>query len=77
MDFLNQELLFGFTIREIALAAIVIWILWGGVKKFLPGQGNKAQLVKKKCRGCTWTGPAGEETKRCPKCRGPLIAVRD
>lgn len=76
MEFLNQELLLGFTAREIIIAAIVIMIVWGPVKKLLGGKKqDRAHLVKKKCRGCTWSGPAGKETKRCPKCRGPLVAI--
>lgn len=75
MDFLHREILLGFTVREVVIAAIVIMILWSGVKKLLTGKPRGATLVKKKCRGCTWTGPAGQETKRCPKCRGPLIAT--
>lgn len=74
MDFLHQEILFGFSLREILIALLVIWFLSGVVKKML-GKKVDRKLKKKKCRGCNWVGPAGPTTKRCPKCRGPLITA--
>jgi hypothetical protein len=75
VEFLHQEILFGFTLREIILALVVVWILSGVVKKMFEKKGEGRKLHKKKCRGCNWVGPAGESTKRCPKCRGPLITA--
>ena len=75
MDFLHQEIMFGFTLREIIIALVVVWILSGVVKKFFAERGHGRKLLKKKCRGCNWVGPAGPATKRCPKCRGPLITA--
>lgn len=72
MEFLQQEIFFGLTLRQILLGLLVLWIASGFVKKLFAEKGGR-KLVKKKCRGCTWTGPAGEATKRCPKCRGPLV----
>ncbi len=74
MSFFNQEILFGFTLRHIVLALLVLWILSGVLKKAFAGKTGR-KLMKKKCRGCSWTGPAGKDTMRCPKCRGPLIAA--
>jgi hypothetical protein len=75
VDFLHQEIMFGFTLREIVIALVVIWILSGVVKKMFGGDKVSRKLLKKKCRGCNWVGPAGPTTKRCPKCRGPLITA--
>ncbi len=76
MDFLRQEIIFGLNLRHIAMIVLALMILSSAFKKLFGGKVSK-KLVKKKCRGCTWAGPAGHETKRCPKCRGPLIEVHD
>ena len=74
MSIFNQEILFGFTLRHIIIALLVLWIVSGVIKKAYGEKGGR-KLMKKRCRGCSWTGPAGKSTTRCPKCRGPLIGA--
>jgi hypothetical protein len=74
MEFLSTELFFGLTVREIGIGLLILWVLWGPVSKLFKKNTGRV-LKKKKCRGCTWVGPASDETKRCPKCRGPLITA--
>jgi hypothetical protein len=74
MEFLSTEIIFGLSVRDIGIGLLVLWVLWGPIQKLFAKKGGRV-LMKKKCRGCNWVGPAGEATKRCPKCRGPLISM--
>lgn len=73
MDFLNEELFGGYTIKEVALAVLAVLVVLFILKQIL-GRGKKRAdyLVDATCPGCGWSGKVSKFNRVCKQCNGRM-----
>lgn len=76
MGFLQEEVMFGYTLLQFLGAAAVVLVIAKIIPKIFSTK-VKRRIEKKKCRSCNWTGPAAFDNNRCPKCRALTVPVPD
>lgn len=72
MEMLEQELFAGFTVMQVAIAAVALIAVGFVVKKLTGGKDESpSHYVNAQC-GCGWSGRVSKFNQSCPKCTNPL-----